>query len=64
MSDKDLDYAMACDQQAIYEFTDLVARQDEAISTLREQVEVLRGALIEGVNWGLDDKVDAVIPFR
>ena len=45
MSEEDLDYAMACDQQAIYEFTDLVARKDGTISALREQVKVLREAL-------------------
>ena len=48
MSDEDLDYAMACDQQAIYEFTDLVARQEETISALREQVKMLREALEYG----------------
>lgn len=45
MNDKDLDYEMACAQQAVYGFTDLVARQDETIFNLREQVKVLREAL-------------------
>ena len=46
MSDySDLEYAMANDQEAVYELTDLVAEQEEAISSLREQVKVLREAL-------------------
>ena len=45
MSDySDLEYAMANDQEAVYELTDLVAEQEETISSLREQVKVLREA--------------------
>ena len=40
-----LEYAMANDQEAVYELTDLVAEQEETISSLREQVKVLREAL-------------------
>ena len=46
MSDySDLEYAMANDQEAVYELTGLVAKQEEAISSLREQVKLLREAL-------------------
>ena len=40
MSDySDLEYAMANDQEAVYELTDRVAEQEETISSLREQVK-------------------------
>ena len=46
MSDySDLEYAMANDQEAVCELTDLVAEQEETISSLREQVKVLRESL-------------------
>ena len=71
MSDySDLEYAMANDQEAVYELTDLVAEQEETISSLREQVKVLREALMAyseccdgctcGDGWDHDIAIEAL----